>query len=400
MIVNKLSLIPNIFLFIILFINIISVSILTIFINIPSSVIQLILYGSYLVLLFVYIKKQDVKINIWMLVLVLFACISLITNDYDSKFNAPLRLFLWILVISLLGPLLFSSALINFRTKLLKAFLTTFYITGAISTLFWVFGLPVLGKGVFTGLFIQSMILAPISAIGALYAFHNFIKEKEVPLKTLYLVIFILNTMSLMLAASRGAIAAFLVGFTILIVFSKFKFKKLGLTFLSVFMFLYFSFNNSTIFFSKDSLILSNLYNKGIENSRDLLWDARINEFKSSPIFGIGFATQTSNYQFQEIDEKGRIEPGSTYLMILAMTGIFGFISFLTLTLRPLLSRSFIYRITRIDTYLSAILGFFLVHFAIEGYIFSAGSFMGLIFWLVLGVTYPYSKNQLQKESI
>ena len=163
---NKSTIIPNFFIFLILFTNIVSVSILTVFINIPSSIIQLVIYGSYLILLFLYIK--DIKINIWMLVIVLFACISLIVNEYDSKFNAPLRLFLWILVLSTLGPLLFSSTLIKVRTKLLKAFLKTFYITGAISTLFWVFNLPVLGLGSFTGLFIQSMILAPVASIGAL----------------------------------------------------------------------------------------------------------------------------------------------------------------------------------------------------------------------------------------
>lgn len=395
---NKSTIIPNFFIFLILFTNIVSVSILTVFINIPSSIIQLVIYGSYLMILFLYIKNT--KINIWLFLLVLFAFISLIVNEYDPKFNAPLRLFLWILVLSTLGPLLFSSTLIKVRTKLLKAFLKTFYITGAISTLFWVFNLPVLGLGSFTGLFIQSMILAPVASIGALYVFQLFIDEKKRNLKNLYLILFLLNTMSVILAASRGALIAFTIGFIILITFINFKFKRIILISLIATLSIIFYFNEPTTLLNKNNNLLNNLYDKGLKNSRDQLWDARINEFYSSPIFGIGFATQTANYEFQKIDEQGRIEPGSTYLMILAMTGSFGFIAFLIFMFKALSNKYFFYRITKTDVSYSAILGFFLVHFLIEGYIFSSGSLMGLVFWLLLGVTYPYSNNEMQKENI
>lgn len=395
---NKSTIITNFFIFLILFTNIVSVSILTVFINIPSSIIQLVIYGSYLILLFLYIR--DIKINIWMLIIVLFAFISLIVNELDPKFNAPLRLFLWILVISTIGPLLFNSALIKFRNKLLKSFLKSFYITGAISTFFWLLNLPVLGEGIFTGLFIQSMILAPVASIGALYVFQLFINEEKRIKKNLYLILFLLNTMSVILAASRGALIAFILGFVILIIFVEFRFKRVILISLSTSLFLVLSFNEPTELFNKNNSLLNNLYDKGLKNSRDQLWDSRINEFYSSPIFGIGFATQTANYEFQEIDEKGRIEPGSTYLMILAMTGSFGFIAFLIFMFKALSNKYFFYRITKTDVSYSAILGFFLVHFLIEGYIFSSGSLMGLVFWLLLGVTYPYSNNQIQKENI
>lgn len=67
--------------------------------------------------------------------------------------------------------------------------------------------------------------------------------------------------------------------------------------------------------------------------SRDALWKARLIEFESSPIWGIGFGvTGIGNNAIS-----GRAETGSGWLTILSQTGIIGFILTLLLVSRAIL---------------------------------------------------------------
>lgn len=56
--------------------------------------------------------------------------------------------------------------------------------------------------------------------------------------------------------------------------------------------------------------------------SRDFLWAQRMAEFHSSPVYGVGFAVQGTD----ENQTVGRGESGSSWLAILAQTGVIGFV--------------------------------------------------------------------------
>ena len=137
--------------------------------------------------------------------------------------------------------------------------------------------------------------------------------------------------------------------------------------------------------------ITGTILSRGTVNTRETLWNDRIREFHSSPIFGVGFASQSNLLSETKSGELGgKIEPGSTYLMVLSMTGVIGMMALLFFFLKPLMSLNFWTRVYSIERYKLAAYIFFLVHFVAEGYIFSSGSLLACVFWLLVGATYPY----------
>ena len=148
---------------------------------------------------------------------------------------------------------------------------------------------------------------------------------------------------------------------------------------------------------------LANVQNKnnksvdagGITSSRDILWENRINEFNSSPLFGVGFSSISLDSNGSSFDKnKGKVETGSSWLNILSMTGIVGFICFSIIWIRAmfLLYKQFM-KNNRVATYLFALLIFGTRHMTAEGYIFAAGSILVFFVWLLLGCIYISCKK-------
>lgn len=116
-------------------------------------------------------------------------------------------------------------------------------------------------------------------------------------------------------------------------------------------------------------------------NSRTAIWNDRIAEFNSSPIFGVGFAVHGTD------DEQtlGRSESGSSWLAILAQTGILGFACIIVIWLKTLLT----YRRIKYDAFNKlcfALLIWFTLHSMFEGYMFQGGWYMCFICWLCVGI--------------
>ena len=117
--------------------------------------------------------------------------------------------------------------------------------------------------------------------------------------------------------------------------------------------------------------------------SRERKINARIAEFKSSPIVGIGFATVDPALDVVNW-EKGYVEPGTSWLAVLSMTGLLGFSAFLMicfLTFKKVISQE--------DMFFECALGgmyvYYLIHLVAEGYIMAPRSFLNMLFWLVVG---------------
>ena len=123
-------------------------------------------------------------------------------------------------------------------------------------------------------------------------------------------------------------------------------------------------------------------------SSRENLWRARIMEFKDSPLLGVGFDAIDLNLSatpdgYDKIS--GMVESGSSWLIILSMTGIIG-----TILLFPILFGT--YRMLWNDSspqaaMLLGLLTFFFVHMIAEGYIFYGGSMLAFLLWLTIGVS-------------
>lgn len=126
--------------------------------------------------------------------------------------------------------------------------------------------------------------------------------------------------------------------------------------------------------------------------SRDELWSQRMDEFKSSPVFGIGFAAHGVG-----VNKKvGRYESGGSFIAVLAQSGIIGILFIFIIWLSAMqMPSSLGYNSDMIVVY--AGFAFMSIHSIVEGYMFQAGWYLCLIIWLTLGVMIEHKqmKNKL-----
>lgn len=126
--------------------------------------------------------------------------------------------------------------------------------------------------------------------------------------------------------------------------------------------------------------------------SRDLLWNKRVVEFSSSPVFGVGYAVNGVG-QGRKI---GRDESGGSWIAILAQTGVIGFVVALILWLRTFTSvKNVKYDSEYVLIY--AIFCFFTVHTILEGYMFQGGWYMCVICWTCVGLL---SESQMYRKEL
>jgi O-antigen ligase len=132
--------------------------------------------------------------------------------------------------------------------------------------------------------------------------------------------------------------------------------------------------------------------NENLFVTRENKWKNRLEEFQSSPFYGIGYYAVSENYSDDLNKITGQIEPGSSWLAVLSMLGISGFIPFVYLFFKNLY---YLYHDhnTSSSSLLGGVLIFFMVHMLAEGYVFGAGSFMFFMLWLTLGTVVACRKT-------
>lgn len=147
------------------------------------------------------------------------------------------------------------------------------------------------------------------------------------------------------------------------------------------------------------SSITGALARKGTNNSRADLWQSRIEEFKSSPLVGIGIGMGAGSGASIEAGGDIRIEPGSSYLAVLAMTGVVGFVSFFTAL--GILLYGFVSARRKVGLHrdILIVVAIFLAVIGVaEGWVLAFGSPLCFLFWLWLGnagdfIQHPFSER-------
>lgn len=93
----------------------------------------------------------------------------------------------------------------------------------------------------------------------------------------------------------------------------------------------------------------------------------------------------------------GIIEPGSSWLAILSMTGIAGFAFFMTLLFSTVSKLYALFKEDNDDWALLhlGILAVFAIHFIAEGYVFSGGGALCFLFWFFFGCAYSYARDNI-----
>lgn len=344
--------------------------------------------------------SKKISIN-WLMIWLLFAAsLSLALNNVPAFFQAPLRLMTFLLVVAFIGPFLGSDSLNEIRQKIFSRINLFLIVLASLSFLVFALRLPVPQARGFSGFFNHSMMLGPMAGIALLLLFHEFIKYKSVQVirrkKQLLYVAIVFCFLSLLLAGSRAAIAGAAVG--LVFFFYKIyqsrisKFVSVIVVVVSLIVMTYPAWSDYTESIQRKQSVAKS--QGDLASSRRSYWDARLEEFNSSPIVGIGFATLDASKQGSNVrKDSGGIEPGTSWLTILSMVGILGFIPVFLIFMR-----NFIFLLRdRYNPLKSAALGglllFFVTHMFAEGYIFASGGFLFFYIWLLLGVLEIYRKN-------
>lgn len=126
------------------------------------------------------------------------------------------------------------------------------------------------------------------------------------------------------------------------------------------------------------------------DNSRGTLWTARVNEFISSPLWGIGFSATGIG----EEKKVGRAETGSGWLSVLSQTGLIGFILILLIVKRAILPLRYLRENKEIALFYALFI-YMSLHTVFEAYLFQGGWYLCFLYWLIVGVLDDYKKYRI-----
>lgn len=362
-----------------------------------------ILYYGLLVFLALCAVSNSKNTAFLPLLFLLCCSVGLIIANPPEYFKSWQRLGLFALLLFAVFPVFSNAKINNIRHLLLtySLWLCSFIgLTGVICFLCGInymhnlYNSSIESSGVFGGLANHSMMLGPCGAIGMItLGWLSFQIKARKSLKILCWIGIFLCFLSTMLSASRIASAGGVVGIlTLLYVANRGQIIKLIAEGIAIISLLIVSYP----MYETYAAPLVNKQQKNEEtgstfSSRERKWNNRMEEFRENPIFGVGFAAVDPENKSDYDQSTGALEPGSSYLAILSMTGICGILIFMGIflpILLKLLKTSLHTRLSSEMVLWTSLLMFFSVTMIAEGYILAAGSYFCFLFWLLLGVCY------------
>lgn len=332
------------------------------------------------------------KIDIYLISFLLYIPLQLLLTTPDAAFKSWERFFLFVLLISCVSPLLVSEKSIKCRRTM---FMTAMYFCTfiGIGSFFGRFlGINymyrqnmsiIFSSGFFGGLTVHSMLLGPIAGIGTIFMVHSAYKSGT----KIYWLMAFLCLLSVFFSASRSALCATIAGCTLVLFRLSGAVGKFAKTciIISLVSSLSFPLWGSAIdaVMEKNNL---NVKSGSVLSSRESLWNYRVQEFRDHPILGMGFAAvkQQGSTWTGFNKETGMVEAGSSWLIILSMTGIIGAFLLFAFLLHAYFTA---YQDKgQFSALVCGVLTLFYVHMIAEGYIFFGGSQMAFMLWLTVGV--------------
>lgn len=357
-------------------------------IPIPSQFVSVI----FTIILLIYsIWNNRFGIHSSYLFFFIYLAITIVIANPDPVFKSWDRLAYFSVMLLLIAPIVENQRIRFIRNLLFNYILVIFIFLSIGSFVAYFLGINLMRSdgelditvaGHFGGLTCQSMTLGPIAGTASCYFLNLFFKQK----KKLWVVLAFLSFVTVLMAASRGALIATIGGiFSVVYLrstdFSSILKKILIVLFIGLVSFpLWEEYTLGVIQKSQD------VNRAGMFDSRTTKVTARLAEFESSPIYGVGFASIDPNGIDSFKADTGTIEPGSSLLAIFSMTGIIGFLFVFYLnfqTFKQLRKSN-----TEERVLYQSIIILFLIHMIIEGYIFSISNPLSIFYWLLLGVSY------------
>ena len=359
------------------------------------------IYISYMLCVIYYGIYRN-RIEIVPLFFILYLPISLYLSNPIPIFRSWERLMAFMMLFIVASPLIQSVVARNLRRQTLKWILRFSVIISVICFFCYFLDINLFEDdyretyyddyeefiGHFSGITRHSMLLGPISSIATLYLIDEVRKHR----RYILLPLIVMTIGTLLFAASRLSIVAAIAGVVLTLLMkygARMRIVKYALITCVV----------ATMIYPWTKQYIKPVINKhenvetGVYDTRTEKIEFRFSEFKKSPIVGIGFASIDPDGQDDYDLVTGTIEPGSSWLAILSMTGIVGMILFIGIIVYSY------YTIKFTDSYLlPSLLFFFIIHMMAEGYVFSSGNTIGFILWLVIGNCYDSRWNKETKE--
>lgn len=291
------------------------------------------------VLVYDMMKKGN-SIKPIIIVFLAFCALSLIVNDTLPVFNAWTRLGVYLMVLFVVSPMVSNSLVDKKRKRMLMYVMDVIIILSVLSFFCFFLGINLFVRegheleidvGTFSGLMNHSMVLGPMSGLSSVVLLSYCLCESNKGLRIVYIGALFCCMGACLLASSRIAVGAAIVG----CVFVLFRRYRANLTRFSIVLLLIIAIGGITFpIWGGFTAFLVEKQEGNIEKGGSMMYsrerkiEARIAEFKSSPITGIGFATVDPKLDVVDFSN-GRIEPGTSWLAVLSMTGLLGFSAFL-----------------------------------------------------------------------
>lgn len=356
-------------------------------------------YGYiFLLVMSAYSLYMVSEVSNQILLLITYLAFNILVTNPNEIFKPWMRLGLFVLLLLSVGPFLQSEKLRKKRRQVFDVIIWLSSFFSVLSFFCYFLGINYMyvspdisiynSAGTFGGLFNQSMMMGPIAGLSAIFLSYKYYQKRN----RWYLYCALCCFGAVFLSSSRSSLMATFSGTLVMIYKAsggKTKFIKIATAVVLI----------ASISFPIWGGLTNGLQIKQSNNledggsafaSREDKWDARLAEFKSSPVFGIGYASVDS--KLDDVGSDGTIEPGTSWLAVLSMAGILGFLIFVKLffTCYKACNRM----LENKDAMLLGFLALFAVHMFAEGYVFAAGGFLCFILWLVVGVCYDrkYSK--------
>lgn len=349
--------------------------------------------------LYLLLSKGLIFDKVWALLLLWIPC-SIFLSEPDPVFQSWLRFGLFVVLYLSTSSIICSDRALLFRKQCLNIILIFCIILSIGSFFAYFLGINLfvdkyeggyiedyLGSaGHFAGLCRHSMILGPVAGIATVTLLFYYYRYK----RYIFLILASLSIMTTLFAASRTALFSAIFGFVSILYFNSFNktvFLKKMLTVLLVGLITYPIWN-----FALEGIEKKNNRPEAADvfDTRTVKMNARIDEIISSPIYGVGFSAidPNGNDRYDRFD--GTIEPGSSWLAILSMTGIIGFLIVVNLFYKSY--QSSVISGEENLLYLG-ILAFFTLHMIAEGYVFAGGSPISFVLWLTVANCYDSRYN-------
>lgn len=350
---------------------------------------HIILLGMMLVPVIMSLSSSNTSVNSLYIIYFLYLVINIGITQPPAIFQSWSRLGLFIGLLMCMSPIIENQYIRFFRFYCFKYLMILIVPLAIFSFVGYFLGINYIKSaftheitmaGAFAGLFKTSMVLGPISAISTCYAVWVFLKTKKI----LWLFIAIMCMAGTLLSASRAAVFGGVIGCCVTIYYGNKTRAKSIKQLLSVIILACVTF---PIWESTTSGISQkNMANKsmGEYGSRTEKFEARLSEFESSPIFGVGFASIDINGKDVYDPRSGVVEPGSSWLGVLSMTGVVGLVFMLLIYFKAF--RSAVNSDSNYGSLLAGLLSYSAFHELFEGYLLAAGSVLCLIAWLIIGV--------------